>query len=270
MSEYLVAVDLEGIGGVLGAPYQTLSASPDYELAKENAIKEINAAVAALFDNGATRVAVWDNHGSGTNLDFLKMDKRIEKVEWRKYPYRMDFAVDYKFRGIIYIGYHAREGTFGGVLAHTYSSTSVQYAKIDSKPVGELEIDSYIAATHGIAPIFCASDEACVKQFSETSPYTVFVITKYGTGRNSATLRDEDEILRDIYDGVSEAVKKDIKPISYKTPFTLEVRYTRAEHASEMLERGEGDSGVGSVRYADDTHTLLFEINSTNRTAYMI
>lgn len=270
MSEYLIAVDLEGIGGVVGMPYEVLTTSPDYEIAKENAIREINAATAALFDNGATKVAVWDNHGGGKNLDFSKMDSRIEKIEAGKYPYRMDFANDYNFKGIIYLGYHAREGTFNGVLAHTYSSTTVQYAKIDSELVGELEIDSFIAASHGIVPLFLASDKACVDQFAASSPETIFVITKYGKGRNEAILRDEEDVLREIYDGVATAMKKDIPLLSHKLPFTLEVRYTRAEKAAEFYEMAEQDRGISSVKYGDDTHTLIFEINSVNRTSKMI
>lgn len=270
MSEYLIAVDLEGIGGVVGMPNETLSTTPDYELAKENAIKEINAAAAALFTNGATRVAVWDNHGGGKNLDFSKMDPRTEKVEWRQYPYRMDFAKDYNFKGIIYLGYHSREGTFNGVLAHTYNSKAIQYAKIDSVPVGELEIDSFIAASHGIPPIFCASDKACVDQFAKSSPNTVFVVTKYGTGRNSAELRDEEEVIREIYDGVATAMKKDIPLLSHSVPLELEVRYTRSEAAVDFYERGKNDIGVSSVKYGDDTHTLIFEINSINRVPKMI
>ena len=81
--EYLIAVDLEGIGGVVGLPNQTLNGSPDYEVAKENAVKEINAATKALFDGGATKVCVWDNHGGGGNLDFSKIDPRVEKIDWK-------------------------------------------------------------------------------------------------------------------------------------------------------------------------------------------
>ena len=268
--EYLIAVDLEGIGGVVGLPNQTLNGSPDYEVAKENAVKEINAATKALFDGGATKVCVWDNHGGGGNLDFSKIDPRVEKIDWKAYPYRLDFCVDHDFKGIIYLGYHAREGTFGGVLAHTYSSISIQYAKIDGVPVGELEIDSYIAATHGVAPIFVASDEACVKQFKESSPDTVFVTTKYGRSRNEAELRDEEDVLRDIYEGVSKAMKSDIKPISKACPFTLEVRYTRAEATPMFYEKGANDDGISSVRYGDDTHTLFFTVEKINRTAKMI
>jgi len=266
MKEYLIAVDLEGIGGVVGLPNETLTASPDYAVAQKNAIREINSAARALFDNGASRVAVWDNHGGGGNLDFSAMDARIEKIDSKKYPYRLDFAEDYNFSGIIYLGYHSREGTFHGVLAHTYNSRAIQYAKINGAPVGELEIDSYIAATYNISPIFLASDKACIEQFWESSPDTVAVITKEGHGRNSATLRDEDEVVRDIYTGVKHAVTADIKPLgSIKTPFTLEVRYTRAEGAENFYEIAKNDSGVASVKYGADTHTLVFEINEVNR-----
>lgn len=268
--EYLIAVDLEGIGGVVGVPNATLNGSGDYEVAKTNAVREINAAVAALFDSGATKVCVWDNHGGGGNLDFSKIDQRIEKINWRAYPYRLDFSVDHDFKGIIYLGYHAREGTFGGVLAHTYSSVAIQYAKINGTPVGELEIDSYIAATHGIPPIFLASDDVCTSQFKETSPATVTVNTKYGKGRNAAELRDEDEVVREIYEGVKKSVSANIPTVSMKCPITLEVRYTRAEAAAEFYARGLADDGVSSVRYGDDTHTLFFEIEKINRIPKML
>ena len=265
MKEYLIAVDLEGIGGVVGDPYKTLTESADYELAKTNAVKEINTVVKALFDNGATKVVVWDNHGGGGNLDFSKIDGRVEQVDWRKYPYRLDFSVDYNFLGIIYLGYHSREGSFNGVLSHTYSSKGVQYVKINGKPVGELEIDSYMAAKHNIPPIFLASDDVCVEQFKETSPDTVCVTTKTGTGRNSAILRDEEEVLKEIYDGVVKAINSDIKPIRLPEPFNLEIRYTRGEATPAFYEYAKANDGIISVNYGDDTHTLLFEVGQVNR-----
>ena len=268
--EYLIAVDLEGIGGVVGTAYQTLNGSPDFEIAKENAIREINAAAKALFEMGATKVAVWDNHGGGGNLDFSKMDSRVVKVEKGANEYRLDFSKNHNFKGIIFLGYHAREGSFGGVLAHTFSSVSIQYAKIDGHPVGELEIDSYIAATHGIAPLFLASDDVCVNQFKETSPATVTVVTKYGKGRNSAELRDEDEVVREIYEGVKASVTANIPLVEIKCPIPYEVRYTRAEKAAEMYERGISDDGIDSVKYGDDTHTLHYVINSQNRLSFVL
>ena len=267
--EYLVAVDLEGIGGVVGDENQSLTGSADFELAKVNAVKEVNAAVRALFDNGATRVAVWDNHGGGGNLDFSKVDPRVEQINWRAFPYRLDFASAYNFRGIIYLGYHAREGTFGGVLAHTYSSVAIQYVKINGAPVGELDIDTYIAATHGIAPLFMASDDVCVAQFKKTSPDTVCVTTKYGKGRNEAVFRDEDTVLQEIYDGVAKSVKADIKPVSISVPFKMEVRYSRAEMAKKMYERALETDAI-SAEYGEDTHTVIFTVEKHNRSVHVL
>ncbi|MBE6645494.1 MAG: peptidase M55 [Ruminococcaceae bacterium] len=262
--EYLVAVDLEGIGGVAGEPFQTLTKAKDYSTACENAVREINSAVKALFDNGATRVAVWDNHGGGGNLDFSKIDPRIEQINWRAYPYRIGFSADYNFAGIIYLGYHSREGTFGGVLAHTYNSQAIQYVKVNGAEVGELEIDTYLAAEYGIPPLLVASDDVCVAQFKKTSPDTVGVITKYGKSRNEAEFKDEDTVVQEIYDGVVKSLKSDIKPVGINCPINIEVRYTRAEGAASIYERVSKDDCI-TAKYGDDTHTLFFEITKVNR-----
>lgn len=79
--EYLIAVDLEGVNNVVGYPYSGLSeGTEEYNKATEQAVLEINAAVKALFDGDATKVYVWDNHGSGKNIDFTKVDSRAENI----------------------------------------------------------------------------------------------------------------------------------------------------------------------------------------------
>lgn len=268
--EYLIAVDLEGVGGAVGKPNETLNKTPDYAVAIENATKEINAAVAALFDNGATRVVVWDNHGSGKNLDFSKIDARAERAEATAFPYRMDFAKEYAFSGILYIGYHAMEGTFGGVLAHTFSSVAIQYVKINGRLVGELEIDSYIAATHNMPPLFLVGDDICVGQFLKSSPHTVSVITKYGKGRNKADLRDEEAILGEIYAGVAKCVGASVPVMPLACPAEVEVRYTRAEAAEDFYNKALLDKGVAEARYGEDTHTVFYTVREPNRIPYLL
>ena len=147
---YLIAVDLEGIHGVLGEPYKTLNDTRDYRTAAENAAKEINAAARALLDEGAELVAVWDNHGGGGNIDFASVDEMVARIDPSADEYRFDFAKEQGFDAILVLGYHAMEGTLGGVLAHTMSSKTVQYYKLNGQHVGEVDIDAYIAAAKGI------------------------------------------------------------------------------------------------------------------------
>lgn len=258
--EYLIAADLEGIHGVVGEPDKTLTDSSDYTAAVEGAILEINTVVAALFDNGAARVAVWDNHGSGKNIDFSKIDPRAERIDTTGDKYRFDFVKNYDFKGIIYLGYHAKEGTFGGVLAHTYNSKSLQYVKLNGESVGELTIDSYICETHGITPIFAAADDIALAEIKGLYPDIVTVTTKYGKSRNSAELRDRAEVLHEIrHKVVSGAVRKTptlAKP--FLSPSKLEIRYTRAEKAASAFERAKAMKIP--VSYGEDTHTLFYEI----------
>ena len=77
--EYLIAVDLEGIHGIVGEVNKTLTASKDYPDACYAAALEINAVARALFDSGATKVAVWDNHGGGNNIG---KDDGNNDAEW--------------------------------------------------------------------------------------------------------------------------------------------------------------------------------------------
>ena len=267
--EYLIACDLEGIHGVVGEPYKgLLKELPDYTVAIRNAEKEINEAARALFDSGATKVALWENHGGGHNIDEKNIDSRVTHVYHTSGKPRFDFVREHNFKGIIYLGYHSREGTLGGVLAHTYSSVAIQYVKIDGKPVGELDIDTYICAMHGIAPLFCASDSICIQQYKELAPDSVTAITKIAKGRNEAEFFDEDTVLLMIYLGVMEAAKKDIAPIPYPTPASVEIRYTRMEHAAEKYKQAK-DMGI-QVKYGEDAHILHFIIEKMNELPSLI
>lgn len=261
--EFLIAIDMEGIHGVVGEPYKGLLRElDDYKRAVEGGEKEVNAAVAALFDAGADKVAVWDNHAGGGNLNFDNIDKRVLKIECKGDPRRFDFVKEHKFDGIVYLGYHAREGTLNAVLAHTYSSVSIQYVKINGSAVGELEIDTYICADHGIAPIFAASDDICISQFKALAPKAETVITKYARGRNAAEFIDEDKVLDSIYKGVLSAAKKEMPTVPYSLPAIVEIRYTRMEMAASMLERAK-EMGI-SADYGEDAHIIVFTLHKMN------
>ncbi len=264
MKNYLISVDLEGIHGIVGEPYKGLGgALEDYKLATENAVKEINVACKALFEEGADAVYVWDNHGGGSNLDFSKIDSRAIKLEPSKKPTeRLDFLKGIDVCGNIFLGYHAREGTLGGVLAHTYSSVAIQYYKFNGKSLGEYEMDSVFAAQYGVPPIFAASDDICVQQMKEFTPDLTTAVTKVALGRNAAEFIDEEKVLREIYGGVKKAVNSSAELPEFSFPCRLEVRYTRMEDAEVYYKRNRDEYGL-NVEYVDnDCHVLSCEINN--------
>lgn len=255
--EYLLAVDLEGAHGVVGEPYKGLvPGMSEYAKAVENVTAEVNAAVKALFDAGATKVFVWDNHGNLDNLDFSKVDPRAEKVKPKSNSVgRLDFLRESKIAAMLFIGYHSREGSLNGVLAHTYSSQDIQYYKIDGKQVGEFDIDGIIAGSFGVPAVFLSGDDVCAAQFLENSPNAVVAVTKIGKGRNQAEFLPKDKVLDEIYKKVVEAASKKFSVTGNRFPCSVEVRYTRTEFAAICLKKLT-DFGVRVV-YGEDAHVLI-------------
>lgn len=258
--EFLITVDLEGIHGVLGEGYKTLTQSFDYEVSKEGAILEINTVARALFDCGAKKVAVWDCHGGGKNLDFSLIDPRCIKVQHDKARGRFGFAKDHSFDGVIYLGYHAKEGTPKGILAHTFSSVGIQYCKLNGKAIGELTVDAYITHSYGMRSVLHGGDDVSCEEIESLCPGIVLTVTKYGKGRNEGVLRDRKEVLDELYSATVEGVKRGgavpVAPFPEKA--SVEIRYTRAERAEEMMRRA---SSLGlRCSYGEDTHILICEI----------
>lgn len=264
MKKYLISCDLEGVHGVVGEPYSGLVKSiADYPQAVENATLEINAAVRALFDGGADEVYVWDGHGGGGNLNFSLIDPRAKQIPHSSVysPYRLDCLKGQNFNGILFIGYHAKEGT-GGVLAHTFSSVHVQYMKINGHALGEFDFDASTAGAFDVPAIFTASDDVALTQMQARAPHVVAVTTKYAKGRNNAIFRDREEVLKDIYDGVLRAiqVKEIVLPFSY--PCEFEIRYTRMEYAEKIFN--DLREKLPSLCYGEDLHVLKATLRNVN------
>lgn len=263
--EYLIALDLEGVHGVVGEPANVSTfaipvGSGQYEAAKASAVQEVNAAVKALFDGGATRVVVWDNHGARDNIDFSLVDSRAEKLVLDGTKKRLTFLSDYNFKGIVFLGYHSKAGSVNGTLAHTYNGRDVQYIKLNGKQVGEFDIDSYIAGEYDVPPIFAASDDVCVGQVREHSPSTVTTLTKIGKGRRKAEFLDEATVLQEIEKGVKEAMKKEIPSTKLTFPCEFEIRYSTMELAEWYMEILP--EKLKGLRYGEDGHTLQATLQS--------
>lgn len=253
--KYLVALDLEGIHGVVGRPYEGLYKGTDeYIQATKNAEKEINALCEELFAQGETEVLLWDTHAATDNVDMSNIRGNVKRVDWRKYPYRLRFLKDCGCKGIFYLGFHARAGTLG-VLAHTYSSKDVQYYKLNGKAVGEFEIDCMLAAQYGIAPYFTASDDVGAAQMQAFCPHITAVVTKIAKGRNSAECFSSERVLCEIKAGVQQALKTAHTPPTVQFPMTAEFRYTRLERACEVKANLESVLQNG-VEFGEDCHVI--------------
>lgn len=264
----LIALDLEGVNNVVGEPYMALSKQTEqWFRAREQAIIEVNSAAEALFDAGAERVALWDNHGGGNNIEGEKLDSRIELLSPDLTQPRMSFACG-RFDCICYFGYHAMEGTLGGVLAHTMSSKTVQYYKLNGRYIGEIDMDAYIAAEQGMPSRFFAGGDIACGQAKRAVKDIVTVTTKKELERNRAEFRDNGELTSDIKSKIVEAVTTEGCARRLTFPATMEKSFKRVEDAAKYLERLT-DAGLDSAYLEDeilgkDAHTVVSTVHNIN------
>ncbi len=261
----LLALDLEGVNNVKGVPYEALSKGTDeWKIAKKQGALEINAAARALFDNGAERVALWDNHGGGHNIDKADLDPRVDLLDPDLTLPRMYFADDYDC--VCYFGYHAMEGTLGGVLAHTMSSKTVQFYKLDGKYIGEIDMDAYIAASHSKPSVFFAGGDIACSQAKRAVESIITVTTKHEISRNEAEFRDNDELFAEIGEKIVKAVSSEH---GYKTlafPASFEKSFKRVEDAAKYLARLQ-KRGIEAEYLTDevlgkDAHTVVSTVHN--------
>ena len=260
----LLALDLEGVNYVVGEPYNGLERDTEqWKIARNQAVLEVNAAAEALFEAGVEVVGLWDNHGGGNNVDPCALDSRITLISLNLKNPRMYFA-DGHYDCICFFGYHAMEGTLGGVLAHTMSSKTVQYYKLNGRYIGEVDMDAYIAAAKGIPARFFAGGDIACKQAKRAVSEIITVITKTELARNEAIFRDNGELLADIKKAIVKAVKTEAEPHPLCFPATFEKSFKRVEDAAKYLKRLR-TSGLHAEYLADDilgkdAHTVVSTI----------
>lgn len=264
-TKILIACDLEGVNYVKGEAYSGLGKdTPEWEIARLQAPREINALAEGLFDLGVECVDLWDNHGGGGNIDPMDLDPRITLLSPDNKLNRMYFGGEYDC--ICYFGYHAMEGTLGGVLAHTMNSKKNQYYKLNGKYIGEIDMDQYIAAYHGVPScLFVGGDIAC-SQAKRTVPEIITVVTKKELSRNEAIFRNNDELLSDIRSKASEVISKNVPTYNLTFPATMEKSFKRMEDAAEYIKKLIS-CGI-DAKYPDDeilgkdAHTVVSVVNN--------
>jgi D-amino peptidase len=221
---HLVRTDIEGATGV-DSFTQTRSADAigdRKEEAMHQLAREANACVEGIrsVDPDAT-ISVWDQHGSGGLFE--------EDIEGATYRREGDSVDEYAEADVKYdVGQHAMAGTVNAPLRHTYSSTTVDYYKLNGTFVGEFGCRALMAGKHGVPTVFVSSDDKALHEARMFVPEIETVTTKYGTGEESAVHRDVDVVLDEIRETAATAARRadEIPPFDgFEPPYELTIRY---------------------------------------------
>ncbi len=252
-----ISVDMEGVSGVIN--WEDVSRNgKDYNLFRRLMTEETNAAVEGAIEAGATEILVRDSHGSARNIlpDILHPEAILLR-DWSGGPLDMMEGIDDTFDAVIFIGYHAREGTPDAVLKHTMTGKINVF--INGKDMPEAGINGAIAGYFGVPVVMVAGDSAIVKQCKDIFGEIEGVAVKEGIGK-AAKMLHPTKAQQMIKQKTTEALTdlKKFKPLKLQSPVTMEVRYKDEEDAERASWfPGAKRTGERSVSY---THQDLMEV----------
>ncbi len=236
--------DLEGPAMIFGFDQTRLPEAADQMAQSKRLLTlEVNACVDGILDvDPDAEILVWDGHGSG-GIDYERFHDRAELMAGR--GVRAPYGLDETFAALFFVGQHAMAGTPDAPLAHTYSSRTVEYYRLNGVPIGEFGMRAYLAGTlFNVPTAFCSGDDKAVAEAQALVPNLVGVVTKVGLGLEAARSLAPSRARALIRAGAADACRQvqvgAIPPTRSEPPYRFEVRVLPGQEASltGYLKRG--------------------------------
>jgi len=174
---------------------------------------DVNSATAAALDAGADRVIVCDTHHGGGNLIVPEMladptvtfhgrSRAVREGKSRWMP-DLDESVD----GLMLLGHHAKAGTEGAFLPHTWSLEWADFV-VNGQSIGEIGIEACFAGHWDVPLILVQGDEAGCREAEEQFPGVTTAAVKRAESHDLCSGLDAEAARRLTAQKVAEAIEK--------------------------------------------------------------
>ena len=246
-----ISADMEGVVGVV-TNEQLGPQGFEYQRFREFMTQEVNAAIEAAFEAGATEIVVSDSHGNGQNLLIEKLPRNVLLVRSWPRPLMMMQGIDETFAGAIFIGYHSGTTNPQGVRAHTISSARLADVQLQGISMSEAGLNAAIAGHFNVPVIMVSGDDVVVKETTALLGDVEGAVVKWASGFHSAQTLMPEASYQLIREKVKKAISriKEFKPYKLKAPIRLDVRF-KNYRPSELL-------AYLSIVERTDAHSIRF------------
>jgi D-amino peptidase len=246
-----ISADMEGVVGVV-TNEQLGPQGFEYARFREFMTNEVNAAIEASFEAGATEIVVSDSHGNGQNLLIEKLAKNVLLIRSWPRPLMMMQGIDETFAGAIFIGYHSATTNAQGVRAHTISSARLADVRLKGVSVSEAGLNAAIAGHFNVPVLMVSGDDVVVKETQALLGDVEGAVVKWASGFHSAKTIMPEASYQLIREKVIRAIRriKDFKPYKLTAPIALDVRF-KNYRPSEVLS-------YLSIVERTDAHSIRF------------
>ncbi len=258
----LVSADMEGVANVTNWKIDSQPGTRDYVQMRRLMTSEVNAAVTAAFDAGATEVTVADSHGDFANIDPEALDPRCSLVRGWPRPLGMMQGLTADTAAVVFIGYHAPEGTPNAILAHTF--TGSMNLRLNGKSVSEGVFNAAVAAELHVPVVFLSGDDQAVADARANIGPIETLTTKEALSFNSGIMKAPVTVTLAIHEGVLRGIRRraDFHPVAPGTPIVLEWRFNNVTQA-ELVSYVPNSTRV-------DGYTVRFTVSNMAEASHLL
>ena len=233
----LIAADMEGITGVTTWD-QVTPGHAEYVRFRKLMTQDVNAAIRGACEAGADEVIVADGHWNGSNILIEELDARARLNTGSPSPFSMMQGIDESVDGVMFVGYHARNGSPNAILDHTWSSSTVANVWLNDILTGEYGLNGAVAGHFGVPVIMVSGDQTACAQVVEILGDMETAMVKQATGRYAAECLPPQVAQEMIFMSAARAVTR-LGDGDTPDPFVLDtpVRLTVEFFKSDMADR---------------------------------
>lgn len=243
-----ISADMEGTTGVAAAE-DVVREEPEYERGVDLLHGDVNAAVEGAVAGGAESVLVNDSHSSMRNLDRERLDDPATLIRGNTKPWSMMQGLADDHDVALFVGYHAKMGTPGAVLNHTFFAHELASLRVNGTEVGELGWNARLAGSLGVPVGQVTGDDATVAETDgePVDPETVAV--KRGIDRFSAECFPPTETRPAITEAATAAVRRatsgDLAVPDVTTPATIAATWATTNQAARAASTPDVERNGG-------------------------
>jgi D-amino peptidase len=205
-----ISIDLEGVSGVSQLA-QTEHGTDEWRAARQLMRGDLDAVLEGCLEGGADEVVVCDAHDGGDNLAAEGLPAGVSLVSGGGMDLSMMAGIDASFDAAMMVGYHARAGTAGATLAHTYTfgvaEALVRGGPEGDLPTGELGLNAAVAGALGVPLVFACGDDKLAAEARALVPGVETVTVKEGLAWTGARLIDPAQAQAELRAGARRALR---------------------------------------------------------------
>lgn len=230
-----ISADMEGVAGVVDQA-QLGPSGFEYGQFRKFMTAEVNAAIEAARDAGATEIVVSDSHGNGLNLLLDALPQDIILVRAWPRPLGMMEGIDDSFSAAIFIGYHASAGNTGGIAAHTMSGSDFLSVKINGIEITEGGINALIAGHFGVPVVMISGDDAAVREVTDMVGPIEGAVVKWHYSHTSGRTLMPQAAQALIKEKATAGLRRrhELEPFRIEGPLSLDLTY-KNDKAAELI-----------------------------------